>query len=216
MSVDATTQAGLEAPTLRWRVLCYIDFSGDVLRATTGLYDKTIAASGDVELDGTYFSIDDRLVSVGEVMHQEEGTDTTTVSLSGLIVNNAEFLTLIGDKALWQGRTARLWFYLVDDNEVLVGEYIPYYTGYMNDVTISGSPSEQTVTLTIENYLTSMSDSENKTYLIQNLFDAGDTSAASSIAAGNGLIEGVISGGGGGGGGGGDRGYRGVRGMVEY
>lgn len=208
MAVDATTQAALEGPILHWRVLCYADFLGDVLRATSGIYDKTISGSGDAELDGTYFSISHDLIQVGEVTQQEEGTDTVSISLSGLIVNNADFLTTIGTRSNWQGRTARLWFYCVDENETQVGEIIPYYTGYMNDIGITGSPESQTVALTIENYLASLAGAQAKTYLIQNLYDAGDTSAAASIAAANGLIEGVISGSGGygaGGGGGGER-----------
>jgi hypothetical protein len=66
-------------------------------------------------------------------------------------------------------------------------------------VSISGSAESQTVTLTIENYLTSIAGAQNKTYLIQNIFDAGDLSAETSIAAANGMAEaGSYSDGGGG------------------
>jgi hypothetical protein len=109
--------------------------------------------------------------------------------MSGLLVNNADFLAIIGDKSKWQGRIARLWFYCVDQNESQVGSVIPYYTGYMNEVSISGSADSQTVTLTIENYLASIAGAQNKTYLIQNIFDAGDLSAETSIAAANGMAE---------------------------
>lgn len=203
MAVDATTQAELEKPLLTWRVLCYADFVGDLLRATSGLYTKVISGSGDSELDGSYDPYNHELVNVSEVRQQEQGTDTVTISLSGLVINNEDFLNLIGNKSNWQGRTARLWFYCVDENENQVGEIIPYYTGYMNDINIVGNPRTQTVALTIENYLATLAGSQNKTYLIQSLYDAGDTSAAASIAAANGLVEGVISGGGGSGGGGG-------------
>lgn len=194
MSVDATTQAQLEGQILHWRVLCYADFSGDVLRATSGLYDKVVSGSGDSELDGTYESYDHNLINIGSVSQQEEGTDTVTISLGGLIVNDLTFLNLIGTKSNWQGRTARLWFYCVDEDEAQVGEIIPYYTGYMNDITIMGSPQSQTVALTIENYLVSLAGAQSKTYLIQSAYDSGDTSARVSIAAGNGLVEGVLSG----------------------
>ena len=203
MSLDSTTQTALEQPILNWRVLIYLDFDGDVLRATSGIYDKTISGSGDAELDGEYFSVNHELISVGAVSQSESGTDGVQVSLSGLIVNNSDFLSVIGDKSKWQGRTARLWFYVADENENLVGEYIAYYTGYMDAISILGAPSSQTVSLTIENYLVSISGAQNKTYLMQDTYDSGDTSAAASIAAGNGLVEGVISGGGAGGGGGG-------------
>lgn len=187
--VDATTQAALEATVVNWRVLIYADFVGDVLRGTSGLYDKTISGSGDTELDGTYDSFDHNLINVSTVKHNESGSDTVSISMSGLVVNNADFLAIIGDKSKWQGRIARLWFYCVNENEGQVGSIIPYYTGYMNEVSISGGAQSQTVTLTIENYLTSIAGAQNKTYLIQNIFDAGDLSAEPSIAAANGMAE---------------------------
>ena len=201
--VDATTQAALEATIVNWRVLIYADFVGDVLRGTSGLYDKVISGSGDTELDGTYESFDHNLIQVSPVKHNETGADTVSISMSGLIVNNNDFLNLIGDKTKWQGRSARLWFYCVDQNESQVGSIIPYYTGYMNEVSINGSYSSQAVTLTIENYLVSIAGAQNKTYLIQNIFDAGDLSGAASISAANGMAEaGNYAYGGGGGGGG--------------
>lgn len=184
--VDATTQAALNAQVVNWRVLIYADFVGDVLRGTTGLYDKTISGSGDAELDGTYEAYDHRLVNVGSVQHNENGSNTVSISISGLIVNDEAFLNLIGTKSNWQGRTARLWFYCVNESETQVGSIIPYYTGYMNDVTISGSPFSQVVTLTIENYLVSLSGAPNKTYLMQEQYDSGDLSAAAAIASANG------------------------------
>jgi hypothetical protein len=187
--VDATTQAALEATVVNWRVLIYADFVGDVLRGTSGLYDKTISGSGDSELDGVYDSFNHDLINVSPVKHNETGSDTVAISMSGLVVNNNEFLNLIGDKSKWQGRIARLWFYCVDENENQVGSIVPYYTGYMNEVGITGNPSSQTVVLTIENYLTSIAGVQNKTYLIQNIFDAGDLSAETSIAAANGMAE---------------------------
>lgn len=187
--VDGTTQAALNAQIVNWRVMVYADFVGDVLRGTTGLYDKTISGSGDSELDGTYESFSHDLINVSPVKHNESGSDTVSISMSGLVVNNAGFLAIIGDKANWQGRTARLWFYCVDSNETQIGSIIPYYTGYMNELGISGGPDSQTVTLTIENYLVSLAGAQNKTYLIQNIFDAGDLSGAVSISAANGMAE---------------------------
>ena len=204
--VDATTQAALEATVVNWRVLIYADFVGDVLRGTSGLYDKTISGSGDAELDGTYDSFNHDLINVSTVKHNESGSDTVSISMSGLVVNNADFLAIIGDKSKWQGRIARLWFYCVNENEGQVGSIIPYYTGYMNEVGISGSAQSQTVTLTIENYLTSIAGAQNKTYLIQNIFDAGDLSGEAAISAANGMAEAGSYGYGGGGAGENDNG----------
>lgn len=74
----------------------------------------------------------------------------------------------------------------------------------MNEVSISGSADSQLIALTIENYLVSLSGTQNKTYLIQNLYDSGDLSAETSIAAANGMAEAGSYNYGRGGGGGGD------------
>ncbi len=221
--VDATTQAALEAPVLQWRVLLYADFEGDVLRATSGIYDKVISGTGDAELDGSYLSLDHNLIEIGPVKHNESGSDSVQVSLNGILaatefvqerdedviferdgdpirIRGSSLLSILGDVTRWQGRTARLWFYIVDDNENQIGSIIPYYTGYMDDITISGSPASQRITLTIENYLLTLTGASNKNYLSQNQFDPGDNSAAATISAANGLVSGVISGAGGGGG----------------
>ena len=208
--VDATTQAALEGTILNWRMLIYADVDGDVLRATSGLYNKTVTGSGDSELDGVYESYNHNLIEVSAVRHNETGSDTVAVTLGGLLINLAyiqerdesliydrfgalvqqrinDFLNIIGDRTRWQGRAARLWFYCVDENENQVGSIIPYYTGYMNDVTITGSPESQKVTLTIENYLATLAGAQNKTYLMQSMFDPGDLSANASISAANGI-----------------------------
>lgn len=184
--VDSTTQAALEAETVRWRALIYADFVGDTLRATNSTADKTVSGSGDSELDGTYESFSHNIIEISPVKHNETGSDTVAVTMSGLVVNT-DFLALIGDKTKWQGRAARLWFFLADASETQIGQIVPYYTGYMNDVTISGSPEQQTVTLTIENYLVSLSGASNKTYMMQGLYDPNDLSPAATLGAANGM-----------------------------
>lgn len=191
--VDATTQAALEASILYWRALIYADIDGDVLRATTGLYDRTISGSGDAELDGTYESYSHNVIDVGPVRHNETGSDTVSVTLNGILANS-DLLNVIGDKTRWQGRSARLWFYCVDQDEVQIGSIIPYYTGYMNDIVIAGSPESQRITLTIENYMASLSGAQNKTYMMQSLYDAGDLSANATLGAANGMGSGSSSG----------------------
>lgn len=184
--VDATTQAALEAQEVRWRALIYADFVGDTLRATTSTVNKVISGSSDTELNGTYQSFAHKVIYVGAVTHEETGSNTLTVEMNGLVVNLA-FLTLIGNKANWQGRIARLWFFMVDANENQIGSVVPYYTGYMNDVTIAGSPSEQKIVLTIENYLVSLSGTANRTYMMQTVYDSGDLSASATLGAANGM-----------------------------
>lgn len=198
MAIDSTTQAALEAPLLYWRALIYADFVGDTLRATSGIYDKTISGSSDTELNGTYVSYNHNLIEISPVTHNETGSDTVSVTLSG-IISNADLLNTIGNKTNWQGRTARLWFYCVDADENQVGSIIPYYTGYMNDISIAGSASDQRISLTIENYIVSLSGAFNRTYMMQTLYDSGDLSATATLSAANGIANAVGYNGSGGG-----------------
>jgi hypothetical protein len=203
MALSATTQGELEKQVVHWRCAIYLDFDGDPVRATDAVYGETFSSTGDSELDGTYEAIPADILGISPVSHSETGSEAVEVSLSGLVGPNSDLLNVLGDETLWQGRIARLWFFLVDENESRVGDVVPYYTGYMDSVSFAGTAQSQSVTLTIENYLVSISGASGKTYLMQDQFDSNDTSARASIAAANGLVEGVLSGGAGGGGGGG-------------
>ncbi len=186
-NLSGTLQTAIEQPIVYARWVCYLDVVGDPVRATTGLYDKTFSGTDDPDLDGeTYVPYPSDLISVSEVTHDEAGSNQVSVSMSGLIVNNADFLNTIGNRSNWQGRTARLWWYVVDENENQIGEVYSYYTGYMNDITINGSPESQAITLTIEHYLVTLSVTTNKTYAMQKEYDAGDDSASRAISAANG------------------------------
>jgi hypothetical protein len=189
-NLSGTLQTAIEAPIVYARWVCYLDIVDDPVRATTGLYDKTFSGTGDPDLDGdTYVPYPSDLIEVSDVQHDEAGSNQVTVSMSGLIVNNADFLNTIGDKANWQGRTARLWWYVVDENETQIGEVYSYYTGYMNDITITGSAQSQKIILSIENYLVSLSVTAGKTYQMQKEYDAADESPSRSIAAANGAYK---------------------------
>ena len=193
-NLSGPVQDAIQAPIVYARWVCYLDVVGDPLRATTGLYDKTFSGTGDPDLDGdTYVSYPSDLIMVSEVMHDEAGSNQVTVSMSGLIVNNVDFLNTIGNRANWQGRTARLWWYVVDENENQIGKPYSYYTGYMNDIMINGSPESQTITLTIEHYLVTLSVTTGKTYAMQKEYDAGDESASRAISAANGANKAGVS-----------------------
>lgn len=193
-NLSGPVQDAIQAPIVYARWVCYLDVVGDPLRATTGLYDKTFSGTDDPDLDGdTYVSYPSDLIMVSEVMHDEAGSNQVTVSMSGLIVNNVDFLNTIGNRANWQGRTARLWWYVVDENENQIGQPYSYYTGYMNDIMINGSPESQTITLTIEHYLVTLSVTTGKTYAMQKEYDAGDESASRAISAANGANKAGVS-----------------------
>lgn len=196
--VSAIVQAGLDQDVVPIRWVAWLDIKEDPVRVTSGLYDLAFAGTGDVELDGFSFdAIDHQLIGVSEVQHNENGADTVRASLSGLIINDSELLAVIGDKANWQGRMARLWWYLVDETEARIGEIVPYYTGYMSDLAITGSRDSQMIIIEIESYLASLSEATGRTYLAQKEFDEADLSGDASVAVANGTSGAGLAGGGG-------------------
>lgn len=176
------------ASTIRW--LAYLDFNGDTLRATTGLYDRTFASTGDSDVDGfTFQSLPAELVSIGDVQHRDDGSETVAVSLTGLVSVNSDVLTTIATVSNWQTRVARLWWY--DEDSATGGpwnnEVVGYYTGRMSSITIAGAPGgddgpgSQTVAVEIEGYLASFKQASGRKYL-----SLSDSSGALSVAVANG------------------------------
>lgn len=190
---DATAAAALGNSPLHPCFIGFLDFSGDPVRVTTAPYSVTFGASetGDAELDGfTYSAIVPELISVSEVQHKEDGSETVTASLSGLATVDTTLLNVIGDRTLWRGRAASLWLMLYDTSYARIGGVWRYYTGRMMAAPHRGDGEAQTIDVVIEGYLASLSQASNRTYLDQAYFDSGDLSAAASIAIANGSHNG--------------------------
>lgn len=183
-TLDATAKAQLELQVVKPAFLVYLDILGDPIRATTAGYTITLGALSDADLSGhTFNGVDPRFVTIGDVKNQESGSETLACELSGLILPDAALLTTIGDRANWQGRTARLWVMIRNEAGVQQGAIAAYYTGYMSSLEIVPSPETQVIRLEIENYKMLLSQPSNRTYLDQSAFDAADTSAAATIGA---------------------------------
>lgn len=198
---NATAIAALSGSLLHPCFVGYLDFSGDPFRVTTAPYSVTFSSTGDTELDGnTFDAMDPQIISVSDVQHQEDGSETVTASLSGLATVDTALLNIIGDTSLWRGRAASLWLMLYDTSYARVGNVWRFYTGRMMSAGIKGDVGGQSIEITIESYLASLSEASNRSYLDQAYFDSGDLSAAASIAIANGTHNagaGAAAGGGG-------------------
>lgn len=189
---DATAISALDSSeVIQPAFFCWLDILGDPLRATTWSSDVTFAGTGDADLDGnTFLAIDPTVAEVSTVQHREGGSDSVTVSLSGLLLPDADLLATIGDRANWQGRPARLWMRIHDETGTAQGAVAAYYTGYMMALEIVPAADSQTIRITIENYLALLSAPSNRTYLDQERYDSGDLSAKATIGAANGAKAG--------------------------
>lgn len=188
---DATAAAALAERVRRPVTFCYLDIKGEPVRVTDAPYSFTFQGTGDEDLDGfTFDAVDPRVVSVAAVKAKEGGTDTVTLTLSGLIGVDSDLLNTIGDKSLWQGRDARLWKAMLDPVTFQqIGAIWPFYTGYMSVPKIVGDKTSQTISLDLESYLAFFGQASNRTYLDQVLYDPGDRSAELAIAIANGASK---------------------------
>lgn len=184
---DATASAALGASVLHPCWVGWLDFSGDPVRVTTAPYSVTFTGTGDTDLDGfTFEAANPQFIKVGPVKHREDGSETVTATMSGMVTVDTDLLNIIGNPALWRGRAAALWLMLYDTNLARIGNVWRFYTGTMVAAPISGSPEEQSIDIQIESYLASLSQPSGRTYLDQQNYDAGDLSAAAAIAIANG------------------------------
>lgn len=219
---DALAGAALEQnKTILPVYFIYLDFLDDELRANTSGRDVTLAGTGQPDLDGDYFGVVSKLVSISPVRIGPGGSQTVNVRLSGLPDLDDDLIEGINTKSVWQGRTARMWQAIRNSDRQQQGGIRHYYTGYMMNVSQRRQKRSTTIELSIESYLASFSQPSGRTYLDAEEFDPGDMSARAAIAIANGvsgnpLISGTTTPGvgGGGGGGGGDEGER-ARGFAE-
>ena len=207
---DSTASAQIEKNVFRPVFFAFMDFVNEPIRANTAAQDMALSATGDADLDGFTFSgLNSDLVDVSPIKISEGGTDTVTATLSALFDLDIDMLDEIGDASNWQGRVARLWRMIRDENNVQQGAIHPYYTGYMTDLSIQSAPQKQIIAMSIEGFIAAHSRASNRSYLDQEKFDAGDLSAKAAIAIANGTSGNPITNNTGvGGGGGGSRDVR--------
>lgn len=200
---DATAKAHLDSgdPT-KPVFLGFLDIAGDPIRATTLGYPVSFPTGPDPDLSGQTFHPLADVVTVGDVEHKEGGSETLVVDLSGLLLPDADLLNTLGDRANWQGRRARLWVVLRDEDRVQQGVIAEYYHGTMSSLRIVPAPDSQVIRMEIEGYKAALSQASQRSYLGQSRYDPDDRSAEATISSVNnakaGPAQGIGTGGGGG------------------
>lgn len=191
---DASAGAQLSSGAFSPEWIGFLDFQGDPVRVTTARSSITFSGTGDPDLDGyTFSAIDPQFIGIGDIRSAEGGSDTVTVTLSGIVGPDTELLNVIGNRALWQTRVARLWAIIRNEAGVQQGAVWNFYTGRMSSVEIIGEPESQAVKLEIENYLASLKQASGRTYGAQGAYDPLDNTAALTIGAANGSTRGVAT-----------------------
>lgn len=184
---DATAKTALASTAFSAVYLIWADFADGALRFTTYGQDTTVSASGDSELDGTYVAWAGQWLNIGDIDNSDGGSDTLTLTLSGIASIDSSLLNEIGDKSKWQGRACRIWCRLYDEAGASAqGAIFALYTGYMSSVRVVMAPEEQLIEVTLENWRAAFNAASNRTYLNQKDYDSADTSAQATISAANG------------------------------
>jgi hypothetical protein len=203
----AASTALVQEKYIRPVLFAYMDFVGDPVRANNSNQNISVTGSGKPDLDGVYDGVTADFGDVSPLSVSDGGSGTVTFKLSGLAQYDDEMLDLIHNRTNWQGRTVRLWRLIRDASNADRGTIQHFYTGYMVDVVLGGSPEQgQWIEVSAENYLVAFAAPSNATYLNQAEYDPGDMSANAAIAAANGNDNslgssgGVATGSGGGGG----------------
>ncbi len=188
---DVAARGALDADVRRVATFCFLDIAGEPVRVTDAPYPVTFAGTGDEDLDGfTFDPVNPDVVTVTPVKNKTGGSDSVTLTLSGLVGVDDELLDAIAVRANYQGRDARLWKMMLDPETLApIGAVWPYFTGYMSVPKIVGDRASQTVQMTVETYLAFFGQASNRTYLDQADFDPGDKSAELSIAIANGASK---------------------------
>jgi hypothetical protein len=182
---DPVAKAALDQQVIAPAFFGFIDILGDPIRVTTYGANVIFSESADPELDGEFKAIDPKVIDIGPITNREGGSETVSLMLSGLLLPDAELLALMGDQSKWRGRVVRLWMMIYNEDGIQQGAIVPYSTGYMVGLDLIPSAQSQILRLRVENYLTLLAQPSNRSYLGQNQYDAGDTSAAATIGAAN-------------------------------
>lgn len=168
----------------------FMDFVGDILRANDSGINLTVAGQTDADLNGTYDGVTADFASMSPVKVGAGGSDTVSVRLSGIKTLDDTTLDTIGDETKWKGRVCKIWRLVWNQSNVGQGAYEHYYTGYMVDLLIAGTPNDQFIEISIENYLAAYTAPSMRTYLSQRDFDPGDASGEATQSIANGGADG--------------------------
>lgn len=188
MPLSGAAATALDNPIIPTSYFGWLDIDGDPVRATTHLTDVTFAGTGDADLDGfTFESISHEFVKISDTRFGDDGEATLTITLSGLVSIDTDLLNDLGDRALYAGRTVRIWRGIYNESFTTLVGVGDYFWGMMTAIKIVGSPTSQVIEVTAKNMLAVISEPSNRSYMIQSMFDAGDLSAEAAIALANGV-----------------------------
>lgn len=182
------TDGMLTTAGTRLALCAFLDIDGDQIFAALSpvavvTHASSILPASDPDFDNrTFTTLDPRFVRVSRVEHGPGGAEAVAFTVSGSLEMDSDLMTALSDPSKFRGRTAKIWIVHLDANwQPDAARNI--YTGVMAVPGFAMGADEQTITVVAENYLTLIgSGAPSRTLLSQKDYDAGDDSAAATLA----------------------------------
>ncbi len=156
--INTATNTAAGAEIVRTAGLVELDFSSGFVRVASAPYDISFDSDGDT-IDETFIGIGD----LGKVSTVEESADQQGYSvqfdLSG-VPSSMVSLTL---NEHYQGRDAKLWLALLDEQNVISGDPVLLFSGLMDTMDMEVG-SEARITVTANSRLVRWEQARNERY----------------------------------------------------
>jgi hypothetical protein len=166
-------------PLIRPIWIVRLDIDKDPVLAWTGRGDLVVTASqtGDAALDGrTYLGLGD-IGKISDITDTEKGSNAVRLILPGVDLTDTALQQVVLDERTWQNRQAWLWFGMLNTSLNLISDPVRVKTGRMDQMTITGSGTEGSVSVAIESHQTYASQALNTRYSQhKDEIDSNDTS----------------------------------------
>lgn len=141
-NIDSDLLDELQAVASRPIFLCEFFFDTAPLRFWSGI--------GNLTWNGNVFTGSGNLLGFSEIEEtQETEAPGMTFTLSGLPLN----ILSLAYNEMYSGRSCTLYIAAVDENDVLVGDPYPAFSGFMDVMEIAESGTTCDITLSVENEL---------------------------------------------------------------
>lgn len=163
-------------PQIRPVWIVRLDIASDPVYVWTGRAQLSPTGTGDAALDGYTF---EGLANVGEISAVKEeasGSDTVTLRMPGVNLDEDMLDQIINTPRQWQGRRCWIWLGMVNEALGIVANPTRVKSGLMDQMKLDDDGSNATVTVSIESHQAFISRISRTRYSRQRDVDPEDAS----------------------------------------
>lgn len=164
------------APQIKPVWIVRLDIETDPVYAWTGRGQFVASDTGDDALDGHTY---DGLGNIGEISSIKEdnnGSDTVTLTLPGVELDQELLDQIVNDARKWQGRRAWLWLAFLNETYGVVANPIRVKSAVMDQMKLNDDGGTGTIVVTLESHQAHISRQTRTRYSRQRDIDPEDAS----------------------------------------